>query len=101
MKLLFVIGILSVTRALAQYTFQQNLFPQNQFQKLPQISGSGGGSPKQGNFNFNVRQQVWQSPNQRHLIHGTAGYSRNWGEPKPENNLKIPRVGVGYIFKFN
>ncbi|KAI8121168.1 Diptericin-D [Lucilia cuprina] len=79
------------------YTYRCMALAMPQYQpdtkKLPQITTIGNGSFKQGNVNFDVRQQLWQSPNQRHSIHGTGGYSRNWGEPKPIDNQKNYRVG--------
>ncbi|XP_037814189.1 diptericin-D-like [Lucilia sericata] len=94
MKFLCLLLLCALSMTLAKPQYQ----PDNK--KLPQITTIGNGSFKQGNVNFDVRQQIWQSPNQRHSIDGTGGYSRNWGEPKPIDNLKNYRVGVGYTYRF-
>ncbi|XP_065366237.1 diptericin-D-like [Calliphora vicina] len=93
MKFFYFLVICALSMALSLPQYQPD-------KRLPQITTSGGGSPKQGNLKFDVRQQIWQSPNQRHSIYGTGGYSRNWGEPNPVHNLKDYRVGAGYTYRF-
>ncbi|KAM7347118.1 diptericin-D-like [Cochliomyia hominivorax] len=102
MKLSYVLLIcgLSMTLALPQYKIERKFdFPVvDSTRNLPKIDYSGGGTLNRGKVDIDVRQKVWQSPNQRHAIDIGGGYSQKWGSPDISNKPDI-RYGVGYTFK--
>ena len=70
------------------------------FPQLPEITGFGGGSRKQGfDVSIDARQKVWESRNGRHSVDLSGGYSQHLGGPYG-NSPADRRVGAGYTFRF-
>lgn len=68
--------------------------------QLPQLSGGGGGSRKQGfDVNLNAQQKVWESQNKRHSVDVNGGYSQHLGGQYGSSRPNY-RVGAGYTYKF-
>ncbi|XP_037814183.1 transmembrane protease serine 11G-like [Lucilia sericata] len=100
MKFVYLLAICVLYMAAMASAQKKFNLPPPEPKNLPQLSGGGGGSRKQGfDVSLDARQKVWESQNKRHSVDATVGYSQHLGGQYGSSRPSY-RGGVGYTYKF-
>ncbi|XP_046803438.1 diptericin-D-like [Lucilia cuprina] len=100
MKFVYLLAICVLYMSVMASAQKKFNLPPPEPKNLPQLSGGGGGSRKQGfDVSLDARQKVWESQNKRHSVDASVGYSQHLGGQYGSSRPSY-RGGVGYTYKF-